>query len=98
MILKIFTVYDSKAEAYLQPFFMPSAGVAMRAFGDLVNDMATQFYKHSADYTLFEIGSFDDQNAELSHLEAFINLGVGLEFKVVADIPLFDRNLSNAAE
>lgn len=63
MKLKVFSVYDSKAEAYLQPFFMPSRGSAIRAFTDSVNDPQTGFHKHAADYTLFELGEYEDSNA-----------------------------------
>lgn len=63
MILKIFAVYDSKAEAYMPPFFMTSRGQAMRSFGDTADDPSTQLHKHPLDFTLFELGDFDDVNA-----------------------------------
>lgn len=79
MILKIFTIYDSKAEAYLQPFFMKSVGEAMRAFEDAVNDDKHQFAKHIEDYTLFEVGVFDDANAEIVTLSTPKPLAKGIE-------------------
>jgi len=80
MILKIFSVYDSAAGAYLQPFFFASAGQAIRAFSDMANDPASSLHRHAADYTLFELGSWDDENAMLL-IEKHINLGKALEFK-----------------
>lgn len=68
MILKVFSIYDSKAEAYLQPFFVKSVGEALRMFEDAVNDEKHQFHKHLEDFTLFELGVFDDDNAELVSL------------------------------
>lgn len=56
----IFSVYDDKAKAFLPPFFIPEVGVAVRVFGDAVNDPGHQFFHHPADYTLFRLGSFDD--------------------------------------
>lgn len=77
--MKIFTVYDSKSEAYLQPFFMQSKGAAVRAFSDLANDKAHTFGKHPEDYVLFEIGSYDEFTAAIvSH--APVSLGVAVEF------------------
>ncbi|RYF45625.1 MAG: hypothetical protein EOO38_15670 [Cytophagaceae bacterium] len=74
MKLKIFAVYDSKAEAYLQPFFMPSRGTALRAFTDAVNDPQGSFQKHAADYTLFELGEYNDADASITELTPKVNL------------------------
>lgn len=62
MFHKVFTIYDSKSDAYLQPFFLHTTGQAVRAISDCVNDPKHQFAKHPADYTLFEIGTFDDSS------------------------------------
>ena len=59
MNLSIFMIYDSKAEAYLQPFFSQSQGTALRSFIDLANDPQHEFCKHAEDYTLFFCGTFD---------------------------------------
>lgn len=80
MIFKVFTVFDSKVEAYLQPFFMPAKGAAIRAFTEIVCDVNHAFGKHPEDYTLFEIGSFDDSNAKLDMYPTPLSLGVGIEF------------------
>jgi len=80
MITKIFTVYDSKAEAYLQPFFMPNRGQAIRAFQDTVNDPKTQFHKHPSDFSLFEIGTYDDLSGAITMHDAKVNLGTAVEF------------------
>jgi len=80
MKLKIFVVYDTKAEAYMQPFFMASTGQALRTFEDTVNDTTTTFNKHSADFTLFEIGTFEDDTGSISMYESKTNLGTAIEF------------------
>lgn len=81
MLLKSFTVYDSKAEIYLKPFFMGATGEAIRAFEDQCNNPETQFYAHAGDFTLFEIGVYDDNTGRFAPLDAFINLGTALEYK-----------------
>lgn len=81
MILKVFAVYDSKVESYLQPFFMQTKGQALRAWETSVNDESTMFCKHPADFTLFEIGEYDDSKGDLVSYSAKIPVGVALEFK-----------------
>lgn len=60
---KCFAVFDQKAKAYLTPFFLHNSGMALRAFGDCVNDSQHQFGKHPEDYVLFEVATFDDEDA-----------------------------------
>lgn len=81
MVLKIYTVYDSKTQAYLPPMFMRSKGEAVRSFEAAANDPQSTLCKYPADFTLFEIGEFDDQTGTLSMYEAKISLGVAVEFK-----------------
>lgn len=81
MIHKIYSIYDSKAEAYLQPFFMIAKGSALRAITDLANDPSHAFCKHAEDYSLFELGSFDDGKAFFQLHDAPVSMGVLIEFK-----------------
>jgi len=76
---EIFTIYDSKAQAYLTPFFLHKDGMAMRVFADCVNDKNHQFGKHPEDYTLFRIGSWDDDKAKFLTNNP-IAIGNGVEF------------------
>lgn len=61
MKLKLFAIYDRALTAYMQPFGAQSAGAAIRAFGDGVNDPAHVMNKHPEDYELWYLGDFDDQ-------------------------------------
>ncbi len=87
MIHQMFTVFDSKAEAYLPPFYMQTRGAAIRAFQDTVNDPNHAFNKHPADYTLFIIGEFDDSTAAFNIHDVRKSCGNALEFKIEAHIP-----------
>jgi len=80
MKMKVFSVFDSKASAYLQPFFMVTKGTAIRAFSDLVNDEKHQFGKHPEDFTLFELGEWEDMTNSWEMLAAPHAIGVGVEF------------------
>jgi hypothetical protein len=55
----IFTVYDSKSEAYLQPWFVPTAAVAIRAFTDCCKNPEHNFGQHPEDYHLYQVGVWD---------------------------------------
>ena len=61
----VFTIYDTKAKAYLTPFFMPAEGMAIRTFSDCVQDPNHQFGKHPEDFNLFNIGDYYDETGEL---------------------------------
>lgn len=65
MKLKVYSIYDSKAEAYLQPFFMANKGTAIRAITDILRQNDHQFTKYPEDYTLFELGEYDDSNGQM---------------------------------
>lgn len=85
MIYKIFTVFDSKVEAYLTPFFMRSKGEAIRRISELVADSKHDFSKYPADYTLFELGEYFDDTGGLYPHKASVNLGCLIDF--VGDVP-----------
>lgn len=88
MKLKTFTVHDCKAESYLQPFYAQATGAAIRMFEDAVNQEGHQFNRYAADYTLFELGTFDQATAAFEVLPAAINLGNALVFKRASITPL----------
>lgn len=60
MILKMYSVYDRAAEAFTQPFFAQTDGWAIRQFTDTVNDTNSMLHKHAEDYTLYQLGVFND--------------------------------------
>lgn len=79
MIQNVFAIYDQKANAYLTPFFLPTAAMAVRVFSDCVNSDDHQFGKHPNDYTLWHLGTFDDVTCQFVALEPKIALHSGHE-------------------
>lgn len=74
---KAFAIWDAKAEAYLPSFVTISSATAMREIADIVNRPEHQFNKHSQDFTLYEIGEYDDQKGCYENLlgpKSLINL------------------------
>lgn len=92
MKIKMFVVYDSKAEAYDKPFCLRSKGEALRGWQDVVNDGQSAISAHPGDFTLFEIGEFDLMCGELKVHEAKISLGTGLEHKRPSSSKQMDIN------
>ncbi len=86
MIHQVFTVHDSKASAYLPPFYFSTLGQAIRAFTDSVNDPGHGFAKHPEDYTLFHLGTYDDAVAKYDLLVSGDPMGKALDF-VAAPVP-----------
>lgn len=79
MILRMYVVYDSKAEVYTHPAFLPTKAVAMRQFEEIVNDGKSEFARHPEDYSLFETGTFDDNAGMLAPTLAPVHICTALE-------------------
>lgn len=68
MILTVCAVYDSAIKSYGRPFFVPHVGAAIRGFSDEINNSQSDLYKHPDDYSLYELGEWDDANARFPQL------------------------------
>ena len=68
MIYRIFSVWDAKTEAYMQPFFSPTIGSGIRSFSDACQDPNSMLYKHPGDFSLQCVGEFDDATGTLTDL------------------------------
>jgi len=78
---KIFSVYDSKTSSYSPPMNFPHTGDAIRSFSEIANDKSsTTIGKYPADFTLFELGSFDLQTAKFDLYSTPVAYGVALEY------------------
>lgn len=65
--MKAYSIYDSKAEAYLTPVFMPNDGTAIRAMSDklLENETDNNLWRHAEDYTLFRVGQWEEEEGDI---------------------------------
>lgn len=75
MIMKVYSVYDSKAKAYLPPFFATNGAVAGRMMQEACSDPKHQFHKFAPDYTLMELADFDDDTGVFTPHASQNNLG-----------------------
>lgn len=87
MKLKIFSVYDSKAKAFITPFFTATVDVALRSFGEAANDPNSMFARHPGDYTLMEIGDFLIDTGEIVPAPQQLNHGLALIFQNPMETP-----------
>lgn len=81
MILQAFSVFDSKAKTFAAPWWAVNEQTAKRNFSGAVNDPQTQLNKFPEDFTLYHIGSFNDENGELSRLDQAVNLGLAAQYR-----------------
>lgn len=82
MYKKVFSIYDEKAEAYLKPFYLDTVGQAIRAVTDAVADPNHEFARHTSDFTLFQLASFDESKGVYKNEKH--SLGNLVEFKAAS--------------
>ena len=80
MNLKMYVIYDSKAETFTQPMCFFNRGAAIRAFVDILQDCNTNFSKHPEDYSLFEIGSYSESSGVIEAYSSPVSIGSSIEF------------------
>lgn len=86
MLVKLFAIYDGKGEFYTPPLAFKTTGEAIRAFSDTVNERGHQMNRHPEDYTLFQIGTYDDAKGFLIADDANTALGLGLEYAMTPQL------------
>lgn len=69
--MKIYSIFDAKAEAFMNPFFVQAEGVAIREFTNLANDPEHPVGKYREDYTLYRLGTWDERTGKIVTEEPF---------------------------
>ena len=73
--MKLFSVLDVKANAFLQPFADSSTISALRGFDVAVNEGKSTFSRFPDDFALMELAEFDQQTGIIKPHAAPMNLG-----------------------
>ena len=84
MKLKMYSIYDSIAQAFMKPMYFHNDGEALRIFEQAVNDenKENMIYKHPEQFTLFSIGEWDDKVAMVEQkTQEHKPIGIGIEYK-----------------
>lgn len=80
--LKVLSVYDSKVNTFEKPLFMRNRAEGLRTWAYACNDDKTSFFAHPSDFSLMEIGEFDEETGKFTNAEpAPTNLGLAAQFK-----------------
>lgn len=75
-----FTILDHKAQAHSIPFFAPTVEVAERHFTDLSNDLDTSIGRYPADFTLYLVGTFNQDTADVEPIRPKQHIGNALDY------------------
>lgn len=62
MILHAVAVRDLATDSFNRPFFVQHSAQAVRSFSDECNNKDSDIFRHSQDYELWLLGSFDDSS------------------------------------
>lgn len=81
MLKRVFAVYDSKVEAYMQPFYARTTGEALRSWEQACNDGNSPMSQHPSDFTLLEIGEYNEKTGQLTGHISLKSVANALEVK-----------------
>lgn len=76
----VFTVYDIKADAYLPPFIEMTVDLAKRRMQMCVADGTHLFAQFPDDFTLYELGIWDDNKGEVTMHKAMVSHGLASRY------------------
>lgn len=65
MRLNVYTIFDTAAAVYKRPFVAQADGEVLRVFKDMALNKDHEIGAHPEDYSLWRIGTFDDNKAIL---------------------------------
>lgn len=80
MVLKMFSVRDSKGEKFHPPFFKSTHGEAERDFAQMVRDEKSLANKFPEDFDLYYIGLYDDLTGKMETLDTPQHLQKAITF------------------
>ena len=86
--MRIFAVYDKKADCYNTPFFCANDGLAKRNFIDLCRDSRTVVALHPEDFELWYIGAYLEDTALLLQAQKGEHAPCQIMTGVEARVPL----------
>jgi len=69
MLLKIYSIRDTKGEIYNTPFYQRTHGEAERNFKTVASDSKSTISQFPEDYDLYYLGEYDDQTGKIKSLD-----------------------------
>lgn len=96
---KVFSIYDSKTEVFDFPIYGKTTNEIIRELSRVVNteNDRNKFYLYPQDFTLFELGTFDDSDGKFDSLSTPHSLLLLHDLKVESSPVVSEpRTLSDA--
>lgn len=76
----MYSIHDKAAQAFITPFFMHNKAMAIRAFADNINSTEeSNLSKHPEQFSLFQVGEFEDSIGKVTELDKPELIASGLE-------------------
>lgn len=66
MLMKVYAVYDVKAEVFGNPVVGVNDYTMMRLMSDVLQNVEHPYAKHPEDYVLYRLGEYDDSSGVVS--------------------------------
>lgn len=89
----VYATYDTCAGIYSKPFTAQSDNEVVRSFGDIVKDKTHPIGQHPEHYSVWRIGSFNDQDAKLIPDNPKECLITAMEVAALADAPVTEHQV-----
>jgi len=64
--MRIYSIYDTKAEQYGNPVFMRTDNEARRSFAQVAADPTTEIGKNPEDFLLYRLGTWDNEGGNIA--------------------------------
>jgi len=87
MMLKIYSIRDSKAGVYNPPFFLLTHGEAERSFKELTRDANSMVHKYPEDYDLYFLGEYDKLSGAIMTMDTPQHIAKALSFAGTTQFP-----------
>lgn len=81
MKLQIVAIRDRALDAFMQPWYSPAVGAAIRAFVDEVNRPGAPANQHPEDYDLYLLGQFDEQSGTFIQEGPPVQIAIGKDHR-----------------
>jgi len=83
MIYRVMSIYDSGVSVFGTPFHVNHVQHGIRYFQTLARHEKSDVSRFPSQFTLFELGEFDDQNGVITMHSAPVSLGLASSFQEV---------------
>jgi len=85
MNVNVYSIFDGKSAAFSMPFYCINDAVATRSVRELADDPATQIGRHASDFSLYRLGTFDNETATFHNEVPPVLLGTAASIREVVN-------------